>query len=133
MRDSSSITTTPNAWSDFENNPPMSPRRVCFTEYVEVNEYEPLNPELKASLYYSREEIHNIRRAIKAAIALRRQRMAVGAKLATELQELVAIEDFLNRYYSGFNSKKIEEVLQEKNDRDVIIPVPRVAKRRRTV
>eukprot|EP00545_Synedropsis_sp_CCMP1620_P014708 CAMPEP_0119028028 /NCGR_PEP_ID=MMETSP1176-20130426/38188_1 /TAXON_ID=265551 /ORGANISM="Synedropsis recta cf, Strain CCMP1620" /LENGTH=131 /DNA_ID=CAMNT_0006984079 /DNA_START=134 /DNA_END=530 /DNA_ORIENTATION=- len=58
-----------------------SSRRVSFTEFVEVNEYRPLHPELKSALYYSREEMHEIRRRAKAVIAMRRQRQLVDWKM----------------------------------------------------
>jgi hypothetical protein len=128
MRDSSPITTSAFPLLDFTNSPRLGPRRVCFTEYVEVNEYEPLNPELKSSLYYSREEMHEIQRGVKAAITLRRQRRVVAAKLATELQESVAFQDFLKLHSSGENKR----VLLEEEGQIDSIPVPG-AKRRRTV
>eukprot|EP00545_Synedropsis_sp_CCMP1620_P014655 CAMPEP_0119005414 /NCGR_PEP_ID=MMETSP1176-20130426/1708_1 /TAXON_ID=265551 /ORGANISM="Synedropsis recta cf, Strain CCMP1620" /LENGTH=132 /DNA_ID=CAMNT_0006957219 /DNA_START=50 /DNA_END=448 /DNA_ORIENTATION=- len=132
MRDSS-ITANPNSLTDFTNSGPSRTRRVCFTEYVEVNEYEPLNPELKSSLYYSREEMHDIQRRVKAAISLlRRQQKLVAQKLAMELQESTAFQEYLHHQHSTTAVGEQKRALLAEEGQDSSIPVPG-SKRRRTV
>eukprot|EP00545_Synedropsis_sp_CCMP1620_P014656 CAMPEP_0119003636 /NCGR_PEP_ID=MMETSP1176-20130426/681_1 /TAXON_ID=265551 /ORGANISM="Synedropsis recta cf, Strain CCMP1620" /LENGTH=132 /DNA_ID=CAMNT_0006955253 /DNA_START=51 /DNA_END=449 /DNA_ORIENTATION=- len=132
MRDST-ITANPNSLTDFTSSGPSRTRRVCFTEYVEVNEYEPLNPELKSSLYYSREEMHAIHRRVKAAISfLKRYKKLVAQKLVIELQESTAFQDYLHQHHStaavGENQKRAPE--EEGQDSSISVPG---SKRRRTV
>lgn len=48
-------------------------KHVHFTPLVEVNTFDRLDPALKADLYYSRKELHFIRKRFRLAVALRQQ------------------------------------------------------------
>ena len=47
--------------------------KVRFADQDEVNILQPFDPELKSTLYYSREELHLIQKRFQVALVLRRQ------------------------------------------------------------
>jgi len=83
---------------------PYRRKRVSFTPFVEINEFQPLDSRLNSMLYYSSDEIRTIQNHLRQAIAIRKQQLmaeqqnrdmqhdlksdtAVGGKKRTACQE----------------------------------------------
>jgi hypothetical protein len=54
---------------------PYRRKRVSFTPFVEINEFQPLDSRLNSMLYYSSDEIRTIQNHLRQAIAIRKQQL----------------------------------------------------------
>jgi hypothetical protein len=54
---------------------PTRRKRVSFTPFVEINEFQPLDSRLNSMLYYSSDEIRTIQNHLRQAIAVRKQQL----------------------------------------------------------
>jgi hypothetical protein len=73
------------------------PKRVSFTPYVEINEFQPLDSGLKSTLYYSRDEITDIQNQLRQAIVMRRKRLLME-KMEQELRGSPCFQECLQRH-----------------------------------
>ena len=73
------------------------PKRVSFTPYVEINEFQPLDSGLKSTLYYSQDEIIDIQNRLRQAIVMRRKRLLVE-KMEQELRGSPCFQECLQRH-----------------------------------
>ena len=72
-------------------------KRVSFTPYVEINEFQPLDSGLKSTLYYSRDEINDIQNQLRHAIAMHRKQLLME-KMEQELRGNQCFQECLQRH-----------------------------------
>lgn len=75
-------------------------KRVSFTPYVEINEFQPLDSGLKSTLYYSRDEINDIQNRLRHAIAMHRKQLLME-KMEQELRASPCFQECLQRHSCG--------------------------------
>ncbi|KAI2504918.1 hypothetical protein MHU86_9527 [Fragilaria crotonensis] len=75
-------------------------KRVSFTPYVEINEFQPLDSGLKSTLYYSRDEINDIQNQLRHAIAMHRKQLLME-KMEQELRASPCFQECLQRHSCG--------------------------------